>query len=296
MRLSGRVAIITGAGRGIGRAIARRLAAEGASLVLAARSQNQLNEAVAELQAIGCQCLAVAMDVSSAEAASGLARSALDRFGQIDILVNNAGVQGPIGPMLENNPDEWLRTVRVNLLGPFLCTRAVVPYMIQRQRGKIINLSGGGATSPRPNFSAYGVSKVALVRLTETLAVELAGYNIQVNAVAPGAVNTHMLDEILAAGVLAGEELAAARRRQSQGGTPPELAAELVTFLVSDEAGLLTGKLISALYDGWRQWTPEQIEQLNRSNWLTLRRVDAVLLRQMSEPRFQEGEAETWAR
>jgi NAD(P)-dependent dehydrogenase (short-subunit alcohol dehydrogenase family) len=151
--------------------------------------------------------------------------------------------------------------------------------MIARRQGKIINFSGGGATGPRPNFSAYSASKAAVVRLTETLAEELRPFNVQVNAVAPGAINTGMLEEVLAAGEAAGVELAAAQSRKTQGGTPIELAARLVVFLASGASGSLTGKLISAPHDNWQNWGTEDLARLDGSPWYTLRRMDEPTLR-----------------
>jgi 3-oxoacyl-[acyl-carrier protein] reductase len=146
--------------------------------------------------------------------------------------------------------------------------------MIARRSGKIINLSGGGAVSPRPNFSAYSASKAAVVRLTETLAEEVSAFNIQVNAVAPGAVNTHMLQEVIEAGESAGAELEAARRRKADGGTPPESAARLVLFLASKA----TGKLISAPHDDWESWDKERMDELMSRAWLSMRRLDQFTL------------------
>jgi len=199
---------------------------------------------------------------------------ALATFGRVDVLVNNAGVQPPIGPLWQNDADEWMRAVAVNLFGPMLCIKAVLPGMMERQRGKILNLSGGGATSPRPNFSAYAASKAALVRLTETLAEELGPYNIQVNALAPGAINTRMLNEVLAAGERAGAELTQAQRRAEKGGNSIELAAQLAVFLASADSDGLTGKLVAAPYDDWQSWDAARIAAINESPWYTLRRID----------------------
>jgi NAD(P)-dependent dehydrogenase (short-subunit alcohol dehydrogenase family) len=150
--------------------------------------------------------------------------------------------------------------------------------MKTRRQGKIINLSGGGAAGPRPRFSAYAASKAALVRVTETLAVELKPYNIQVNAVAPGAVNTQMLDEVLAAGEKAGAEYHQAQERARNGGTPVELVCELVKFLASSASGNLTGKLISAPHDPWREWE-DRAEELNDTPMFTIRRLDPFTIK-----------------
>ncbi|MGD0096244.1 MAG: SDR family oxidoreductase [Terracidiphilus sp.] len=272
------MALVTGAGRGIGRAIALNLAAEGAHLSLAARSAEELRKTAEEAQRHGVECLTFPTDVSDLKQVHAWVSATVARFGQINVLVNNAGMQGPIGPLVENDDEAWLRTFQVNVLGTYYCTKQILPHMISRRRGKIINLSGGGAVSPRPNFSAYGASKAAVVRFTETLAEEMRAFNIQVNAVAPGAVNTRMLQEILQAGVAAGGELDAAHKRETEGGTPADCAARLVTFLASEASGLLTGKLISAPHDRWESWNASQIEDLMSKPWLTMRRIDVHTL------------------
>lgn len=274
MKLSNRIAIITGAGRGIGRAIALTFAREGASLVLAARSAGELEHAASLVEEAGGQVCCVPTDVSLRDQVETLIERALARFGRMDILVNNAGIQGPIGSTHEVDVQAWVGTVAVNLFGTFFCTKAALPSMIEQGRGKIINLSGGGATSPRPYFSAYGASKAAVVRFTETVAKEMGAYNIQINAIAPGAVNTGMLDEILSAGQKAGEkELSEAQERARFGGTPPERAAALAVFLASDAADTITGRLISAVWDPWERWQKEGTPNFSDGTY-TLRRVD----------------------
>jgi 3-oxoacyl-[acyl-carrier protein] reductase len=274
MKLEDHVALITGGGRGIGQAIAIAFAREGADLALVARTAWELDETAQMIRAAGHRVVAATADVSLRADVERAAGQVLGAFGHVDVLVNNAGVQPPIGPLWQNDADEWTRAVAVNLFGPMLCIKAVLPGMMERKRGKIINLSGGGATGPRPNFSAYAASKTALVRLTETLAVELAPYNIQVNALAPGAINTRMLAQVLAAGELAGAELAMAQRRAQSGGTPVELAAQLAVFLASADSDRLTGKLIAAPHDDWQTWDVARIAALNDSPWYTLRRID----------------------
>jgi 3-oxoacyl-[acyl-carrier protein] reductase len=281
--LTQRVAIVTGAGRGIGRAIALAFAGEGASVIVASRTFSEIAETAAQVQALGGRALAVQADVANQADVTKMVEQAVQAFGTVDILVNNAGVQGPIGPLVENDTQGWIRTVMINLIGTFLCCQAVLPMMIQQRRGKIINLSGGGATAPRPHFSAYAASKAAVVRLTETLAEEVKPYNIQVNAIAPGAVNTRMLEQILAAGPAAGERaLAEARLQLETGGTSPELAAALVVFLASDDSDGLTGKLIAAPYDPWREWAGKA-DELNATPLYTIRRLDPFTLRKLEE-------------
>jgi 3-oxoacyl-[acyl-carrier protein] reductase len=285
LHLSGRVALVTGSGRGIGRAIALKLAAAGSDLILVARTAVELDESARQVRDLGRNCFVAQADVSHREAVDQLVLQALSEFKRIDILVNNAGVQSPIGPLIENDPDEWVRTVSTNLFATFYFMRAVAPGMIAQGRGKIINLSGGGATAPRPNFSAYAASKAAIVRLTETAAEELKRHNIQVNAIAPGAINTRMLDEVLQAGQAAGEEAVDALKRKQQGGMSIESVAELAVFLAGHASDGLTGKLISAPHDAWREWDGERIEDLMSAPWLTLRRMDSFSMRQLQEER-----------
>jgi 3-oxoacyl-[acyl-carrier protein] reductase len=282
MKLSDKVAIVTGGGRGIGKAIALAFAREGADVVVAARTLPEIAQTAVEVQALGRRRLAVKADVSIWDEVNHLVEEALRAFGKIDILVNNAGIQGPISLLVENDVDEWINTIRVNLIGTFFCIKAVLPHMIERRQGKIINLSGGGAASPRPRFTAYAASKAAVVRLTETVAEEVRPFNIQVNAIAPGAVNTRMMEEVLAAGEAAGEdELDQARRRLAEGGTPPGRAAELAVFLASSESDGITGKLISAIYDDWRNW-PGCVGELSCTELYTLRRLDLFTIHKLA--------------
>jgi 3-oxoacyl-[acyl-carrier protein] reductase len=196
-----------------------------------------------------------------------------EQFGKIDILVNDAGIQGPIGLFEELPPEEFTYTLKVNFLGPVWLCQAVVPEMKRRGEGVIINLSGGGAASPRERFTPYGAAKAALVRFTETAAMELAPYGVRVNAVAPGAVNTRMLEEVERAGERAGPgALEEVRKQRETGGTRPELAAELVVFLASDGGRQISGKLISAVWDDWRALQDGSLP-MESPEWFTLRRV-----------------------
>jgi 3-oxoacyl-[acyl-carrier protein] reductase len=283
--LGERVAIVTGGSRGIGEAIAVALAREGARLILAARTASQLDRAADGIRALGGVARPLAGDVSKPEDVARIVRMALDVYGRIDILVNAAAVLGPIGSLWDADAGEWLRAIHVNLYGTFLCCRGVLPHMIAQRRGKIINLSGGGAASPFPQFSAYGSSKAAVVRLTETLAEEVRPFNVQVNAIAPGMVDTPIHDQVLAAGKDAGAQLARVRalRESGQGGVPPDLAAQLAVYLASDRLGDLTGKLIAAPYDGWQGWTCGQVADLMSAPWLTLRRMDRVIVRSLMD-------------
>jgi NAD(P)-dependent dehydrogenase (short-subunit alcohol dehydrogenase family) len=188
--LSGKVAIVTGAGGGIGKAYARGLAEAGAAVVLADINLANAEAAAKDLVADGLRVLAVRADVSDEESANAMAAAAKEAFGSVDILVNNAALMAEIvgkGTLTTMTMDMWHRTVAVNLTGPLLCVRAVVPYMKERGYGKIINQSSGGAFMAA---NAYGITKLGVVSMTLSLARELAPSGIRVNAIAPGYVNT----------------------------------------------------------------------------------------------------------
>jgi NAD(P)-dependent dehydrogenase (short-subunit alcohol dehydrogenase family) len=188
--LQGKVAIVTGAGGGIGRAYARGLAEAGASVVLADLNLDNAKAAADAIAADGHKTLAVKTDVADEASANAMAAAAHDAFGSVDVLVNNAALMAEIvkeGTLTTIPLDVWHRTVAVNLTGPLLCTRAVVPFMKQKGYGKIVNQTSGGAFLPSQH---YGVTKLGLVNMTISLAYELAPFGIRVNAIAPGAVNT----------------------------------------------------------------------------------------------------------
>lgn len=274
MILSNKVAIVTGASMGIGRAIAAALAAEGTNLVLCSRHGDELANAASELRrSCGTRIEAIPTDVSDPTQVRSLVDFTLDRFGTIDILVNCAGVYGPIGPVTDVDSQAWLQCIGINLCGTFLTVQAVLPTMIQKRSGKIILLSGGGAVSPFPRFSAYGASKAGVVRFTETVSEEVKQHHIDINAIAPGPVNTRLLDQALAAGDAAGKEFKAKSIRQKQeGGVPPERIAELAVFLASPQTDGLSGRLISLLWDNWRD-IPEHLPEIQASDVFTMRRI-----------------------
>jgi 3-oxoacyl-[acyl-carrier protein] reductase len=281
--LSGRVAIVTGGGRGIGEAIALKFAEQGARLVLAARTSVELQRVAKACRDKGAECSTHIVDVSVRDQV----RDLVSAVGSVDVLVNCAGVYGPIGKFIDNDLDDWEHGLRVNLLGTLYACREVLPGMIKRGRGSIINMSGGGATAPLPNFSLYAVSKAAVVRLTDTLAAELKGTGVRVNAIAPGAIDTKLQDEVLAAGDRAGELFARMRsmRDTGKGATPVEVPARLAVFLASDESDGLTGRLVSAPHDPWQTWDPSRIEHIAASSWFTLRRLDPFTVGQLgTEP------------
>ncbi|MCY4415534.1 MAG: SDR family NAD(P)-dependent oxidoreductase [Chloroflexi bacterium] len=274
MKLDGQIAVITGAGRGIGRAIALAYAREGAKLALAARNETELQETVAAALGLGAESIAVPTDVTSQDATEQLAQKVVERFGRIDVLVNNAGSSGPIGPLEGNDVADWVNTITVNLTGTFLVCRAVIPVMLEQSAGRIINLSGAGATNAWSNMSAYCSSKAAVVRLTEVLAQELEGKGITVNALGPGSVHTSMWDRMTEQAADAGADFIheLGLRVTSGGGASIDECAELAVWLASGESGALTGRLISAATDDFRAMPP-RIPEIMAGDAYTLRRA-----------------------
>ncbi len=274
--LKGMVAIVTGGAGGVGSAIALALVCEGARVVIIGRRAPGVRRAVAEIASATSagSVVGIVGDVSQERRVRAMVRSVAKRYGRIDILVNCAAIQAPIGPFVTSEWREWRTNIETNLFGTVLMCRAVAPLMARRRAGSIINFSGGGSTSSRPNFSAYAVAKTGVVRFTEVLADELASHGVRANAVAPGAVKTKMLGEILAAGRRAGEsELSSVRRKVAAGGDSAENAAGLVVFLASKRSEGLTGRLVSAVWDPWKSWNRRAIERIMKSDRYTLRRT-----------------------
>ena len=271
--LKNKVSIITGGSMGIGKAIALAFAKEGSHLVLASRTKSHLEATKQELEGFGPRVEIFRADVSQEKEIQSLANFTLKEFGDINILVNCAGIYGPIGFITDLDAKKWLETIEINLFGTFLCIKAVLPTMMKNKKGKIINLSGGGAVSPFPRFSAYSASKASVVRLTETLAEEVKEYNIDINAIAPGSVNTRLLDQVLVTGEAAGKDFMAKAIKQNQeGGVTPEKVAELAVFLASSKADGLSGRLISLLWDSWRE-IPQHLPEIMSSDIYTIRRI-----------------------
>lgn len=239
--LDGKTAIITGAARGIGREVTFAFAEQGARLVLSGTDQARLDALTAELSDRGCEAAALAGDVADPETARRAAGLAMERFGQIDILVNNAGMNTR-APTLEMPLEDWHRVIDVNLNGTLHFCRAVLPHMIERKSGVIVNVSSSRAKTPHPNAApAYGASKAAVNYLTMHLALEMAPHGIRVNAVCPGPVETDMsaqwTDEY--------RSRISASIPMGRLGRAREIAGAVV-FLASDQSGFITGETINA--------------------------------------------------
>ena len=278
MKLKGLNTLITGGSQGLGKAIAGHFLAEGANIVLCARGEKELSATRAELAGKfpAQKILARTCDVSNEAQVNDLAAFALRELGSLQALVLNAGIYGPMGPTESVDLAGWRQAMDINLYGVLLPCRAIIPHFkndFSRSRGdetqtklksetphvvsyrKIIILSGGGATNPLPNISAYAASKAAVVRLMETLAEELKNFHVDVNAIAPGALATRLVDEVLAAGP---EKVGAAfyeknKQWKEKGATPLELGARLAVYLASRESDGISGKLISAQWDPWEK-------------------------------------------
>jgi NAD(P)-dependent dehydrogenase (short-subunit alcohol dehydrogenase family) len=275
--LEGRAAIITGASQGLGFAIAEAYVRAGASVLLCARNPELLEKAREELSAVSGpnqKVVAHSADVSKTAEVEQVVESVLQTFPRLHILVNNAGVYGPMGPIERVDWQAWIKAIEINLFGSVLMCRAVLPHFKSNGYGKIIQLSGGGATNPLPRISAYAASKAAIVRFAETLAEEVRKDHIDVNVIAPGALNTRLLDEVLAAGPekVDNDFYERALKQKAQGGTPLEKGAHLAVFLGSAASDGVTGKLISAVWDPW-QSLPEHLEELRNTDIYTLRRI-----------------------
>jgi 3-oxoacyl-[acyl-carrier protein] reductase len=258
MKLSGLNTLVTGGSQGLGRHIVEAFLAEGAHVTFCARTAADVARTRAELDPLvapGRRLTAVACDVSDPASVDALFARAAEA-GPLDVLVNNAGIYGPIGPTEEVDVAEWSRAWNINVTGVLLCCQRAVRAMKPRRSGRIINISGGGATNPMPRLVAYAATKAAVVRLTETLAEEYRADGITVNAVAPGALRTRMTQQVLDAGPeRAGADFFAKNKKWSdEGAADPRLAASLCVWLAGAEGAAVTGKLISAQWDPWRDF------------------------------------------
>jgi NAD(P)-dependent dehydrogenase (short-subunit alcohol dehydrogenase family) len=276
MKLKGLNAFVTGGSQGLGEAIAEHFLREGANVVICARSEKELLATGDKLARLfpSRKILAKTCDVANEAQVNALVEFALRDLGPLHILVNNAGIYGPKGPTESVDLPAWRQALEVNLFGVLLPCRAVIPHFKKAGRGKIIIISGGGATNPLPNLSAYAASKAAVVRLMETLAEELRAFQIDVNAIAPGPLATRLVDEILAAGP---EKVGQAffdknKQWKEKGAAPLSLGAELAVHLASAQADGITGKLISAQWDPWAK-LHEHRDELAKSDIYCLRRI-----------------------
>ncbi len=263
--------IVTGGSTGIGYAVAEELAKEGASTILVARHEEDLKKAVSLLkEKYGGEHAYYVLDVSQGKEVKRM----FEKFTDIDGLVNCAGVYGPIGKISEIDLEKFMEAFKINFFGTLYMCAAFIPRFQKSRKGKIVNFAGGGAASPFPNYSAYAVSKVSIVRLTENMALEYKTENLDVNAIAPGFVLTRLHKDTVAAGEMAGKDfLKKTLEEMEKGGADPKQAARLTAFLLSRESDGITGKFISAVWDKWEE-KDFQEKLKNDPDFATLRRID----------------------
>lgn len=243
MKLEGRVAVITGAGQGLGRAYAHRFVQEGAHVVVADVQEDKARNVVQEVQDLGGKGLALKVDVSDLESVRTMFDQTIERFGQVDVLINNASIFSTIKmkPFEEITLEEWNRLMAVNLTGSFLCCQAVSPHMRERKQGRIINISSGVVLMGRPFYAHYVASKAGIVGLTRALAKELGGDNITINAITPGPTETEVPRETVSPEqAKAMIEAQAIHRRE----TAEDLVGVAV-FLASEDSRFITGQVIN---------------------------------------------------
>jgi NAD(P)-dependent dehydrogenase (short-subunit alcohol dehydrogenase family) len=258
--LEEKVAIVTGGGRGIGRAIAEILAEHGASVTVTARTGTEIAETVRRIRSRDGRAIAVTADISDDSEVRRMAKTSERQLGPPDILVNNAGHPGVFASLWESDPEEWWRTLEVNLRGPMLCSRAVLPSMISKRRGVIVNIGSYIGISATPEDIAYSTSKCALVRLTDGLAASVEKYGIQVFLLSPGMVKTRMMKEIP-------EEIISSMSPIAW--SPPEVAANIVLRLACGEGKALSGRFLH-VEDDLDQLVREA-KRIRKENLYTLR-------------------------
>ena len=231
MKLKDKAAIVTGGGRGIGKAIALLYAEQGAKVALSARTLEQVEGVVDEIKADGGEAVGMACDVSIESDVEKMVKQTLDAFGGVDILVNNAGITMSV-PLVASDSEQWRRVIEINLMGTFYCSKAVAPMLIERGGGRIINMSSRSGKIGHPFLTAYVASKHGVVGFTKALSEELADFGITVNAICPGLVETDMIPDLIREQV--GEKI-----------MKPRQIADLALFLASDDASAITGEAIN---------------------------------------------------
>ena len=276
MLLENKCALITGGSAGLGYEISKAFLKAGCDIFITGRDEEKLKRALNQLSLEYPQrkIKALSSDVSSEKDCEHIIDSFIGEFKRIDILVNNAGVYGPFGSISKDNWKDWKEAIKINLFGSVYLASLVSELMKQNNFGKIIQLSGGGATNPLPYISSYAASKAAVVRYIETLAVELEEFNIDVNAIAPGALNTSLLDDILKNGKGKIDEKFYEKQLELKktGGVSMNYGVDLCLFLASEKSNGLTGKLISALWDNYKDWM-KNIDEVTNSDLYTIRRI-----------------------
>lgn len=272
--LSDKNILITGGSMGIGYAAALACLQANGRVVICARNQVALEAAVNQLRGEGYQNIfGIAANVTRQDEVETALNTVESHFGSVNAVIHAAGILGPIGDITKVDPEQWFSTIQINLFGTFLVARQSCLRCQKSGGGRIVLFSGGGAATPFPNYTAYACSKVGVVRFTETIAQEMAPYNVEINCVAPGFVITRLHQQTLASGELAGKEyLEKTKTEIERGGVPASVGAQTAAFLISEQAKGITGKFVAAPYDGWRDWS-KHLEELKNTDIFTLRRI-----------------------
>ncbi len=276
-----KVALVTGGSQGIGKAMAIGFGNAGYNVAICARTQADVDRTASELRGMGMDCAGFALDVTDYKAVDATVAEVAKHYGRIDVLVTCAGVYGPIGRLEENDAAEWASAMEINLCGTVFAVRAALPVMKKQREGCIVTMAGGGVGGKyiKPNFSSYMTSKFAICGFVEAVANELEGTGVRINAISPGAVNTRLLDQVLASGEKAGKKFYQDSIKQKEtGGTPRELAAAFAVYLAGEGASHISGKVLSILWD-----KPEELSLLKGNSGgsrYTLRRIDEMLFKE----------------
>ncbi len=275
MKLKGKTAIVTGGSRGIGKSISVEYLKEGANVVIASRGVEDLENTVKEFQSITRSgILGVQADVSDRENVKNLIDKTEHAFGAADILVNAAGILSPVGSFLDVDEEDWVYCIKVHLIGAMYCCKYVLPGMISKEKGKIINFFGGGA-KPIRNFSAYTSAKYSVARFSESLAEELRTHKINVNCIAPGPIDTKLyqfgLEHLKKAGDNNYQDTIKVKDLRS-----PEFVNGLALFLATEESDNITGKMLSPVWDDWKNLN-EKLTKTDDPSLFTLRRIDEMI-------------------
>jgi len=266
--------LITGASKGLGNLLAKKMAHSGFDLCIVARNETLLRKFSAKLASeTGRNIVPIVCNLANSNAVLKLINTIKKDFTSLEAIINNAAIHGPIGPLWKNDWNLWEEVIQVNLLAPVALCHGLFP-LIQKTKGSILNLSGGGATAPRANFSAYSTAKAGLVRFSETLAEEVKSLGVRVNCIAPGAMKTNLLSEVIKKGpqISGKNEYDFAKKIFTNDNTNINRVVDLVDFLITKKGSKITGKIISAIWDDWGIW-PEHIDELLNSDAYTIRRI-----------------------